>query len=322
MRSLLSFLARGVDAVVARLDELQRHASVLSFLFAVDKKYNDDEAGNKAALVAYYGFLSLFPLLLVLTSIVTFIAQYNPVICERIASGAVVYFPIVGRDLQHSIHGLHKSGLAFIIGILLMLFGARGIADAFRNSVDHIWQFPYTRRSTFPTSMIKSLGIIIVGGFGAALAPLISSIALAFGHGVVLRLITVLISSVVLFWTIIFMVKVGSSMPRRFRDIAVGAVIATVCLEALQSVGDFLMARELQRLDTLYGTFAIVLGLMFWIYLQAQVLLYALEIDVVRAMRLWPRSLRGPLTPADERAYQLYSRRTIYHEVNDAAAKD
>jgi membrane protein len=161
------------------------------------------------------------------------------------------------------------------------------------------------------------MALIVVGGFGAALAPLVSSIVLAFGHGILFRLLGVSFAILVLFWTLIFMVKVGSSVPRKFSEISVGVLVGTLSIEVLQSVGGFLMTRELQRLDSLYGTFAIVLGLLFWIYLQAQVLLYALEIDVVRHKQLWPRSLHNELTAADHRAYRLYSSRTIYHD-NDS----
>jgi hypothetical protein len=52
-----------------------------------------------------------------------------------------------------------------------------------------------------------------------------------------------------------------------------------------------------------YGFFAIALGLMSWLFLSAQVTLYAAEVNVVRARRLWPRSiLQPPLTQADQRA--------------------
>jgi uncharacterized BrkB/YihY/UPF0761 family membrane protein len=93
-------------------------------------------------------------------------------------------------------------------------------------------------------------------------------------------------------------------------------MVAAVSLEVLQSVGSLIVTRELQRLDNLYGIFAVVLGLIFWLYLQTQVLLLALEIDSVRAFRLWPRSVRAPLTPADREAYKLYMRRAEFHDAS------
>ena len=314
MGEIFSVLNRMVDTLLTDVDRYQRKHHTTAFLFAIFKKYNDDEAGHKAALLAYYGFLALFPLLLVLASIVTMLVQNNHQLGERVTAGAVTYFPVVGHDLQRSINGLHKSGVVLAAGILLTLFGARGIADVFRNSLDHLWHVPYVQRTSFPRSLFKSMALILVGGFGATLAPLVSSIVLAFGRGLVFRIIGVAFATLILFWTLIFMIKVGSSVSRQFGEIAAGALVATLSIEVLQSVGGFLMTRELQHLDSVYGTFAIVLGLIFWIYLQAQVLLYALEVDVVRDKRLWPRSLHGPLTPADHRAYELYSSRTIYHE--------
>ncbi len=316
MGRILAAIGGVIESLLTHIDHYQRTHRLAGFLYAVFKKYTDDEAGHKAALIAYYGFLSLFPLLLVLASVVTLLAQSNQHLGDRITEGALTYLPVVGRDLQHSIHGLDKTGIALFAGILLTLFGARGVADAFRNSLDHLWQVPYVRRSTFPSSMLKSIGIILVGGLGSVLAPVVSGYALAVGHGIFFRLLALGIASVVLFWTLVFMVKVGSSARRSLHEVSAGVLVATVSIEVLQSVGGYLMTRELQRLDSLYGTFAIVLGLIFWIYLQTQVLLYALEIDVVREKRLWPRSLHGPLTPADHRAYELYSERTTYHEAD------
>ena len=308
-----SALNRFVSSRLDQIDHYQRRHKWLAFLFAVIKKYGEDEAGNKAALIAYYGFLSLFPLLLVLATVVTLVAQQNHQLGDHIISGAVTYFPVVGRDIQQRIHGLHRSGIALITGVILTLFGARGIADAFRNSLDHIWHVPYIRRATFPLNIMKSMVLIVAGGFGAALAPLVSSAVLAFSHGVLFRFIALSFSTVILFWTLVFMVKVGSSVPHRFSEIATGILVATISIQMLVTVGSVIMAKELARLDTLYGTFAVVLGLVFWIYLQAQVLLYALEIDTVRTKHLWPRSMRGGLTHADKRAYRLYAGRTMYH---------
>src|ERR1039458_889564 len=53
-----------VKKLIAALDRLQQSRPWLAFPIAVWKKFGDDQAGNLAALIAYYGFASLFPLLL------------------------------------------------------------------------------------------------------------------------------------------------------------------------------------------------------------------------------------------------------------------
>lgn len=299
------------------MDRAQRSRRAFGFMFAVAKKYNEDEGGHKAALIAYYGFLSLFPLLLVLSSVIALLAHGGHPVGGQLVRGAVDYFPVIGRDLEQNIHGLGKTGVALVVGLLLTLFGARGVADAIRTSLDHIWQVPYAERSSLPGSLLRSMGIVTLGGLGLALSPVVSGYALAFGHGIFFRLLSLLLASLVLFGTLTVVVRFGLSVRRPFADIWIGILAATVLLEILQSLGSYLVARELQRLDSLYGTFAIVLGLLYWIYLQAQVLLYALELDTVRVYRLWPRSMHRPLTAADRQAYRLYVTRAQVHVADD-----
>lgn len=304
-----------IDRIVTRIDQYQRKQRPMAFIVAVIKKYNDDEAGHRAALLAYYGFLSIFPLLLVLTTVFKLLLHNDGQLGNQITHAAVTYFPAVGRDLQQNIHGISRTGAALAIGILLTLFGARGVADVLRSSLDHIWQIPHARRSAFPVSLFRSMAIIIVGGLSLALAPVASGYTIIFGHNWFSSLLSASVITIVLFWVIVYVVKVGASTYRSFRDIWVGALLAAVSLEVLQSLGGYIVTRELQRLDSLYGTFAIVLGLIFWIYLQTQVLLLAFEIDSVRTFKLSPRGLHSPLTDADRKAYKLYADRALFQDV-------
>ncbi len=307
-------LARGIEKLVGRLDRWQQARAGSSFVYAVIRKYVDDEAGYRAALLAYYGFLAIFPLLLVLTTVFRIVLHNDPSLSNRIIRGAVSYFPAIGNDLTRNIHSLGQPGLALAIGILVTLFGARGVADVMRGSLDHIWQVSYARRRRFPDSLFRSLGIILVGGLALAIAPVVFGYALAFAPSRSVGVLSTLLTAIVLFWLLIWIIKVGTSTRQPLKRIWLGTILAVIILGLLQSAGGYIVARELQRLDTLYGTFALVLGLIFWLYLQTQVLLFALEIDSVRAFRLWPRSIQPPLTDADRTAYKLYHERGRFHD--------
>lgn len=308
-------VAAAITTLLSRFDQYQRANRWLAFAVAVVKKYTDDQAGHTAALLAYYGFLSLFPLLLVLTSVLKLLHS-SAGVGNAVVRSAADYFPIVGQELEKSIHGLGATGLALVAGMIVALYGARGVADVLRSGLDHIWQVPRAERSGFPKSLGQSLCIIVVGGLGLVLAPVVSGYAFAFGQGEVIRLATVLLTLFALFWVLVFVIKVGLSTHRALRDIWAGAALAAIGLEILQSLGGYIMARELRHLNDLYGTFALVLGLLFWIYLQAQVLLYMFELDSVRVFRLWPRGLQQPLTEADRTAYQLYMERARFHDMD------
>lgn len=305
-----------IDRVIAWLDQFQQRHHAAAFGYGVLRKYLDDQAGHTAAMLAYYGFLSLFPLLLVATTLLRLALHSSAGLRGQIIDGALAYFPLVGRDLQQNIHDLSGTGLVLAVGVLLTLYGARSVADVLRHGLDHIWQVPYARRSRFPGSLLRSLVIITLGGLGLALVPVVSGYALAFGQSGFFVLLSMAVTLVALFWVLVFIIKIGLSTRRRLNDIWPGALLAAIGLEVLQSLGTYIVGRELNRLDTLYGTFAIVLGLLYWLYLQAQVLLIALEVDPVRVFRLWPRSLRQPLTDADHRAYTLYHERGRFHELS------
>ncbi len=308
--------------LVSRFDHYQQNHKRAGFLYAVIKKHREDEAGRRAALFTYYGFLALFPLLLVLTSALRLFLRDNTQLKNQIIHGANTYFPVIGHDLQQNIHGLTKTGIALVIGLLLTLYGIRGAADVLRGGLDHIWQVPRGRRSSFPGSILRSLGIIIIGGLGLLLAPVVAGYALVFGHNLFFEILSILLTLVFLFWMLVLVMKISLSVHKPLRQIWVGAAIAAISLEILQSLGGYLVARELRNLDNLYGTFAIILGLIYWIYLQAQVLFYVFEFDSVRVLRLWPRSIKRPLTTADQRAFSLYINRAKFHDIDDYNSPD
>ena len=93
-----------------------------------------------------------------------------------------------------------------------------------------------------------------------------------------------------------------------WRQLRLGAVIAAVIWQILQYVGGYFISHQLAHASPVYGTFAVVIGLLAWLYLQAELTLYAVEINVVMALRLWPRSIAPPpYTEQDRRAFQLYT---------------
>jgi YihY family inner membrane protein len=295
-------------------DGVQRRHGAVGFPLAVVKKYGEDEASYKAALLAYYGFLSLFPLLLVLTTVLGIVLKHHTELRDSITHAAITYFPVVGNNLEDNVHTLGKTGVALAIGILLTLYGARGVADAFRYGVNHVWQVPHDERESFPVNVLKSFAIIIVGGLGLIAASLIAGYGTT-GGSLVLSVLTVAGSTLILFSLFTFLIKISLPTHVKFKELWVGAAVIAIGLAVLQFAGGFLVTHQLKNMNNLYGTFAVVLGLLFWIYLQAQVIFYALEVETVRALRLWPRSLVSEnLTPEDKRAYKLYVQRNRYIE--------
>jgi uncharacterized BrkB/YihY/UPF0761 family membrane protein len=203
------------------------------------------------------------------------------------------YFPVLGRQLSEHISTIHKSGWALVVGVVFTLYGARGVADVFRLGVNHIWHEPDEALVGFPKSLIKNISLMIFGGLGLIVAAVITGIASSAGQGVAFRLLTVLINFGLLYTLFAFLIN--ASLPRHIslKEIWKGAAAAAIGLMILQSLGGLVLKSEFKNLDALYSYFAIALGVLFWIYLQAQVLYYSVTIAAVDTQKLWPRSLTG-----------------------------
>ena len=295
-----------LSRLLRRLNHYQQRHHALAFSYAVIKKYGEDSAGYQAALLTYYAFLALFPLLLVLTTLTNTILGHYPHAEVTVLKGTTDYFPLLGNQLAAHVHSLHRSGFALFAGVLFTLYGARGVASAFSHGVQQIWQIPKEDQPGFPRPLFKSLALLIVGGIGFLAASIIASLAAAAGHGFLFRGLSIAINLIILFWLFTFLINF--SLPRHvsLAETRIGAAFAAIGLVILQLLGGYILAHELKSLDALYSYFAISLGLLFWIYLQAQMLFYAVEISVVSSRKLWPRSLEASSpTAVDERLKRI-----------------
>lgn len=274
------------------LDNFQQRHRFSAFPLAVIKKFADDRGGQLAALITYYGFLSLFPLILVVTTILKIVVKNDDNLRARVTDAIGHYFPVISNELQTNIQSLHRTGIALALGIILILYGARGVADAMRHAFNEIWNVPKEERPGFPKSIINSFLLIFVGGGGLVLASALSSYALGLTHDFYLKIIPIAFSLMLLIgaFYLVFSVGISSKKPSH-KDLIISAVVAAIGVQILQSIGGYLLTHELKKLGNLYGTFALVIGLLLWLYLQVQVILYAVEIASVRALKLWPRRI-------------------------------
>lgn len=279
-----------INRLIRSLDKWQQRHKPTAFIYAVIKKYGDDQTGYKAALLTYYSFLSLFPLLLVLTTVTNILIGKNPQLAAEVTQGLTNYFPLLGQQLSSHVHTMRGTGLALLAGVLLTLYGARGVADVFRRDVQDMWGVPKKQRAGFPKSVYKSLTLIVVGGLGFLLASISTSYTAAAGRGMGFYLLSLAVNLFILYWLFTFLLNF--TLPRHVKaaQLRVGALSAAIGLVILQNAGALVLAHQLKSLDALYSYFAIALGLLFWIYLQAQMFYYSVQIANVSAHKLWPRS--------------------------------
>jgi membrane protein len=292
------------------VDRLQQRRAWLAFPVAVWKKFGDDRAGNLAALLAYYGFASVFPAALVLITVLDIVLHNDPDLRARVVDSTFGQYPVIGPMLQ-ALHPLPATGFALAAGLILTSLGALAVARAIQNALNTIWAVPYDRRPGFPWNMLRAAGLILTIGLGLIVTSLLSGIASAAGHligGVGAHIGTVLGSLLVnvgVFW---LGFRLATAREVTWRELFPGALASAVVWQVLQLAAAYFLVRRLAHATLLYGVFGTVLGLLAWLYFQAQVTLYAVEATMVRARKLWPRSLAPPpFTPQDRRAYELYA---------------
>jgi membrane protein len=283
------------------LDRAQQRSPRLSFLAAVVKKFSDDQAGQLAALIAYYGFVSLFPLLLVLVTVLGFVLQGDPSEQKRILDGALGQFPLVSDQLK--LHSLTGSDIALAVGVLGSLLAGMGITGATQNAFNRIWSVPFKDRPNFLLARLRGLRMLAVLGTLSIVSTTAAGFVGSSSHAapaVVTGVLVAFAFNLALFMTAF---KLLTAVEVPWRDLLPGVIVAVVCWQLLQHLGGFYVDHELKRTGPLYGVFALVLGLLAWLYLGAQLTIFAAEINVVRLRRLWPRSFfSDPLLDADRRA--------------------
>src|SRR5580704_14621853 len=142
------------------VDHFQQRRPRLSFAAAVVKKFGDDGAGQLAALIAYYGFASLFPLLLVLVTVLGFVLEGSPQTRDEVVHSALGQFPIIGTQLERNIHSLSGSPAALAIGVVGLLLGGLGVVGATQNAFNQVWHIPRKHRPNFLSWRLRGLGLL------------------------------------------------------------------------------------------------------------------------------------------------------------------
>ena len=288
-----------IERLLRAADGFQQRHTVLGFPVGVVKKYGDDEAGKHAALLAYYGFLSLFPLLLVFVTVLGYALANNRALQRQVIDAAIAQFPIAGTEIADSIKTIQGSGIGLVVGILGTLWGGLGITQSAQDAMNAVWNIPRRRRPNYWLRLARGLGSLLLLAAAIFAATALAQLGTATS-GIAGRLLPFAGSLVLnlLLLTVLFQVLTG--MPVPWRRLLPGAAVGAVGWSVLQTAGVLIVNRQLAQANLIYGVFAVVIVLLSWMYLSAQLLLYAAELNVVLARRLWPRSLlQPPLTGPD-----------------------
>lgn len=293
-----------MSGFVRQLDNFQRRHKTISFVWAVQKKFSDDRGGYLCALISYYGFLSIFPLLLAAFTVTAYVLAGDTAAVRSIASHLHSY-PVLGpaaADLEGK--SLSGSPIALAVGLVGLVLGAQGLAQAAMYATAETWDVPAAQRPGFTTRLSRGAWWYASFGLGIVASTAISSLGglLHWSGGPTLSSLIAIAFDAALFVSL-FRIVTPQHLP--LRCVVPGAVVAGVAWGVLTGIGVGLVPL-LAHSNALYGTFAPVLGGLAFIYLMARISILCIEANAVLDKRLWPRSLDGKdPTEADRKAKSL-----------------
>ena len=310
-----------LPAMVRRLDAWQRGRRPAAFVYGVVKKYGTDSGSSLAALITYYGFLSLFPLMLLAVTLVGILAGSSHRLAADLESSALSQFPIVGQQITRHIHGLSsEGGVALGVSIFGLVWGSMGGSQAAQYAMAEVWNLPHAERPGYVPRLVRSLLLLVLlAVFLVCSSALAGVVTFGAGPGLGERIGAGVASVVVDTGLFLAVFRVLTPKPVALADLLPGSVVGGIGWAVLQGLGTYLVGHQLRHANAVYGLFGLVLGVLWWIYMAAQLFLYSAEINVVRRRRLWPRGLTEPLTAADRQmlvAYASEQRRTTDERVD------
>ena len=281
-------LNRFIDGV----DSVQRRTPPVAFVFAVIKKFGDDRAGQFAALLSYYGFFSLFPLLLVLVTIMGFVLSTRPELQEDLLDSAVSNFPVVGDQIADAVTAPSGGAVAIVVGLLIAIWAGLGATQVGQDALNAVFSVPVLERQNYWIRQFRGLLVMVVFGGAVVVTTALGAVAAWVGlGGAAGRVLLTVATAVVNTALVATLFEVLTHEKLGWRRMLPGALFGGISWTVLQGVGSMYVERSVAGATRTYGFFAVVIGLLSWIYLQAQLFLFAAEVAAVADRRLWPRSI-------------------------------
>jgi membrane protein len=307
--------------LLERVDRTQKRNRTASIAAATFKKFSDDKSSNLATMIAFWAFFSIFPLLLVLVTVLSWVlpASDKASVLGHVAN----LLPLLDPK---SVSGLSGSWWPVVLGGATALWSGLGVVRTVQFAFDSVWEIPYHARLGTLKQVLRSLWILATIGLGLVGTTLLSGFIISAANGVSLGVLTKVagyaLSIVLDIGLFIASFKILTTREVTVREVLPGAVFAGVVFFILQELSAYIISSHLKNAQSTYGHFATVITILWWFYLQAQVTLLGAQLNVVLEERLYPRSLVGPpQTEADRRALQAYAAERAYHPEETVEAR-
>jgi YihY family inner membrane protein len=300
-----------MNRFLTRLDYLQRRHSWMALPFAVFKRFGEHAGGRLATAISYWGFFSIFPLLLVFVTVLNLVLEDDPDTREELVDGALGQIPVLGTDLADTQTALGGSWTTIIIGVLVALWAGLAAANALQTGLEEISDIPMFERPNAAVVRVRSIIVLVILAISLSVSTLAISAARFEGFGALTSAAGLVISLVVHTSMLLVTFKLFISGRNSLRELLPGALVAGAGIVALQAIGTFVVNRYIKGASDTYGTFAVVIALLSWFFLVSRVVLLGAELNAVLRNHVWPRSLvhSTEATDGDRRAVHLDTRR-------------
>jgi uncharacterized BrkB/YihY/UPF0761 family membrane protein len=264
--------SRRVDVTVGTIEGFRRHRS-----------------GRNAALIAHFGFLSVFPLLLVFTTVLGFVLQSHPKLQQDIIDTALAQLPFIGEQLATDPSKLRGDALVLILGLVASLWGGMKAFVAVQGALDDIAEQPLDHRSNLFVTRLRALvGMAYIGAAQIGTAILSSLVGLS-GVAAINKVLLLIGATAINASVLALSYRWLRTIRPPWRSVAPGAIVGGVLFAALQVLGAWIVRRAINGALPVYGTFASVIGLLSWLSLHSIIALGGAELNVALSADVPPR---------------------------------
>jgi YihY family inner membrane protein len=263
----------------AKVVALRERITVVDVVIGTYEGFVRHLTARNVAVLAYYGVLTIFPLLMAATTILGFVLEDNPDLQEDIIDSAIGQFPVIGNQIQDNAGQITGSYWALVIGLVIALWSSMKAFLGLETALDDTWEVPVLERAAMPIRRLRALvGIAVIGlaqlsavALAAIVAqaglPALGNVGLTVGGAVINAAVTAT------------MYRFLTSADVAWRDVWPGALFCAVLFTVLQFLGTKIMTEALASAEQVYGTFASILALMTWISLYALIALVGAELN-------------------------------------------
>ena len=280
---------------MSRLDSIdawQQRNRTTAVGVGVWRKFRDDDGNALSVALAWYGFVAISPLLLLVVTIFGFVGAKS--LGDKVVS-TLQQFPVIGSGFTSGSGGsnLQGSGLALLVGVLGLLYGVRGVMRSAQRMMARVWAVPIDRQPGFGGKLVRGLAALLIIGVAFLVTAFAGGLVTAAGRNLGERVVVMLLLLVANagFYLLSFLVLTPPGTTT-WRPLVPGAAVAGAGFTVLTTVGTGLVQHQLKHTSDTYGAFASVIGIVTYLVLLGTLTVYAAELNVVLDRRLWPRSLQ------------------------------